>query len=231
MLGSFEACLSGAHCYATIQYRSDIAFPLDVQIVRKIRSQQKKSAETDQRVRQSKTAVLAATYELLSEEGLANVSVDEVSKRSGVAKTTIYRHWPSRTMLLLDACSQMGTKPQLPDTGSAKSDLEKLAVQVAARLPTAPWTRVLPSVIDAAERDAKLAALQKRIHHDMRAAFHSVIERGQKSGEISSSQDPPEIIAAILGPLFYRRWFSREPLSETFVKNVVVRALASPGQP
>lgn len=198
--------------------------------MRKIRPAQKKPAETDRRILQSKKAVLAATYELLSEEGLANVSVDEVSKRSGVAKTTIYRHWPSRTLLLLDACSQMGTKPQPPDTGSAKGDLEKLAAQVAARLPTAPWTRVLPSVIDAAERDAQLAALQKRIHHDMRAAFHSVIERGQKTGEISSSQDPPEIIAAILGPLFYRRWFSREPLNEHFVRNVVARALSGPAE-
>jgi hypothetical protein len=88
----------------------------------------------------------------------------------------------------------------------------------------------LPSVIDAAERDAQLAALQKRIHHDMRAAFHSVIERGQKTREISSSQDPPEIIAAILGPLFYRRWFSREPLNKQFVRNVVARALSSPAK-
>ncbi len=198
--------------------------------MRKIRTKQKKPPETDQRVLQSKKAVLAATYELLSEEGLGNVSVDAVSRRSGVAKTTIYRHWPSRTLLLLEACSKLGVKPQARDTGSAKDDLEKLADQVASRLPTAPWTRVLPSVIDAAERDSKLAALQMKIHGDMRSAFHSVIERGQKTGEISASQDVTEIIAAILGPLFYRRWFSREPLNEHFVKNVVARALASPGE-
>ena len=199
--------------------------------MRKIRPQQEKPAETDQRVLQSKKAVLAATYELLSEEGLANVSVEEVSKRSGVAKTTIYRHWPSRTLLLLDACSKLGVKPQPPDTGSAKGDLEQLTMQIAARLPTAPWTRVLPSVIDAAERDSKLAALQKKIHGDMRAAFQAVIERGQKTGEISPGQDVTEIVAAVLGPLFYRRWFSREPLDEHFVKNVVARALAGPGEP
>ena len=85
----------------------------------------------------------------------------------------------------------------------------------------------MPSVIDAAERDSKLAALQKRIHAEMRGAFQSVIERAQQKGEISASLDPSEIIAAILGPLFYRRWFSREPLHEHFVKNVVTRALAS----
>jgi AcrR family transcriptional regulator len=195
--------------------------------MKKIRPRRKKAAATDQRVLHSKKAVLAATYELLSMEGLGGVTVDAVSKRSGVAKTTVYRHWPSRTVLLLDACSQMGTKAQPPDTGSLKNDLETLTAQVAGRLPTAPWTRIMPSVIDAAERDSKLAALQKRIHAEMRGAFQSVIEGAQQKGEISASLDPAEIIAAILGPLFYRRWFSREPLNDHFVKNVVTRALAS----
>src|SRR5229473_2208481 len=144
--------------------------------MKKIRPRRKKAAATDQRVLHSKKAVLAATYELLSMEGLGGVTVDAVSKRSGVAKTTVYRHWPSRTVLLLDACSQMGTKAQPPDTGSLKNDLETLTAQVAGRLPTAPWTRIMPSVIDAAERDSKLAALQKRIHAEMRGAFQSVIE-------------------------------------------------------
>ncbi|HEX9238215.1 MAG TPA: helix-turn-helix domain-containing protein, partial [Xanthobacteraceae bacterium] len=48
----------------------------------------------DRRVSRSKQSVLAATFELLSEAGLAGVSVDAVAERSSVAKTTIYRHWP-----------------------------------------------------------------------------------------------------------------------------------------
>src|SRR5271157_53993 len=64
--------------------------------------------ELDERVRKSKEAVLATTHQLMSEAGLGGVSIDAVSKRSGVAKTTIYRHWPSRSALLLDACSKMG---------------------------------------------------------------------------------------------------------------------------
>src|SRR5512137_2691275 len=151
--------------------------------MKRLRPRPKKNASPDERVLRSKKAVLAATYKLLSEEGLGGVSVDAVSKLSGVAKTTIYRHWPSRSVLLLDACSQMSSKPQPPDTGSLKSDLEMLATQVAGRLPTAPWTRVLPSIIDAAERDPKLAAVQARIHSEMRNVFRLVIERAQQKGE------------------------------------------------
>src|SRR5499425_580739 len=88
----------------------------------------------DERVEKSKMAVLSATYELLTQSGLSGVSVDEVSRRSGVAKTTIYRHWPSRESLLVDACSQLRTRPQDPNTGNVKTDLEALACGAAMRL-------------------------------------------------------------------------------------------------
>jgi len=193
--------------------------------VKKKRAQKAAPAVSDERVERSKKAVLAAAHQLLSEGGLGGVSVDEVSKRSGVAKTTIYRHWASRSALLLDACSNMSARPQAPDTGSLQGDLETLSLYIAAKLRTAPWAAVLPSVIDAAERDADLAELQKKLHGEMRTAFRIVVERAQKRGELSSGVDSSEIIATVLGPLYYRRWFSREPLDENFVRGVVHRAV------
>jgi AcrR family transcriptional regulator len=70
--------------------------------------------ETDERVEKSKKSVLSTTYELLTKSGLGGVSVDEGSRRSGVAKTTIYRHWPSREALLMDACWQLSSRPPTP---------------------------------------------------------------------------------------------------------------------
>lgn len=192
-------------------------------MVKKQRYAKRVPTEADQRVERSKKAVLAAAHELLSKEGLAGVSVDAVARRSGVAKTTIYRHWPSRSALLLDACSSLSARPQPPDTGNLRTDLETMALYVAARLPTAPWASVLPSIIDAAERDPELAKLQARIHGEMRGAFRVIVERAQGRGELNRQTDPAEVIAAILGPLFYRRWFSREPLDERFVRGVIDR--------
>ena len=168
---------------------------------------------------------MRATYELLTQSGLTGVSVDEVSRRSGVAKTTIYRHWPSRESLLVDACSQLSARPQAPDTGTMRGDLEQLASHVTMRLRQ-PWATVMPSIIDAAERDTQLAGLQASIHSQMREAFITVIERGKQRGEISKMQDARELVAAILGPIMYRRFFSREPLDEAFAKRVVDRALS-----
>jgi len=182
--------------------------------------------------RRSKDAVvaatLAATYELLSESGLGGVSIDEVSRRSGVAKTTIYRHWATRTALLLDACSQLSPRPAAPDRGSLEADLTELALVIARRLHAGRWSSVIPSVIDAAERDPEIAELHSRLHAGMMSAFQTVIAQARKRGEIGAEQDPTEITASIAGPLFYRRWFSREPLDPEFVKGLVKRALSPP---
>jgi AcrR family transcriptional regulator len=181
--------------------------------------------ETDERVRRSKEAILAATYELLTETGLGGVSVDEVARRSGVAKTTIYRHWPSRSALVLDACSRMRARPEVPDRGGLASDLMVLATDLANRLSTARWPTVLPSIIDAAERDPDLAELHARLHADLIVAFQTVVERGRQRGELPPGRGVSEVVACVIGPLFYRRWFSREALDERFVNGVIESAV------
>ena len=88
----------------------------------------------DERVRRSRAKVLGVTAELLFECGLSGVSVDEVSRRSGVAKTTIYRHWPNRAGLLRDACSTISTRQSIPDTGSLQGDVAALMTHLAKLL-------------------------------------------------------------------------------------------------
>ena len=179
----------------------------------------------DDRVRHSKASVLKVTAELLTETGLGGVSVDEVARRSGVAKTTIYRHWPTRSDLLIEACSQLGTEQEVPDTGSLEGDISGLLTNLAELLLTARWASVVPSVIDAAERDADVAAIHSRIQRGHARPFQEVIARAKRNGELSPSVDSATMIAALIGPLFYRRWFSRESLDTSFVKDVVKRAL------
>jgi AcrR family transcriptional regulator len=184
--------------------------------------------DADERVRRSRKAVLTATLQLLGEAGLSGVSVDEVSRRSGVAKTTIYRHWPSRSALLLDACSNLGAKPQAPDTGTLEGDLTALATSMARRLRSERWASILPSVIDAAERDPELADVQTRLHAGFMEPLYLVIERARERGELPPDCDPSEIVASVVGPLYFRRWFSRQPLDEKFVKSIVGAVVGGP---
>jgi AcrR family transcriptional regulator len=192
---------------------------------RKPRAVAEAAEPLDGRVIRSKQAVLAATFELLSETGFAGVSVDAVAERSGVAKTTIYRHWSSRAALLLDACGKMNVKREAPDTGSLRGDLAMLMSDIAGRLQTARFSATLPSVIDAAERDPEIAAVHAELHAGLVSAFREVVERAQRRGELPRSREASAVVASLLGPLFYRRWFSREPLDERFVKGVIDSAV------
>jgi AcrR family transcriptional regulator len=187
-------------------------------------------AFVDGRVRRSRAAVLAQTYELLSAAGFGGVSIDEVSRRSGVSKTTIYRHWPSRAALLVEACSTIGSAPPVPDTGSFAGDLTALAEALAEQLRTARWAAVLPSIVDAAEREPELAQLHADLHARLMAPFAAVAGRARERRELPPDRDPGDLAAAIAGPLFYRRWFSREPLDAPFVRRVVQDALDHAGR-
>jgi AcrR family transcriptional regulator len=124
----------------------------------------------------SKTAVLRTTLELLEETGIGGLSIDEVSARCGVAKTTIYRRWPSRAALLLDACSQLRADFTIPDTGTLKGDLTILARDVAARFESTRLS-MLPSVMDAASRDPEIAELWSAMNDKIAAPFRAVAER------------------------------------------------------
>ena len=178
-------------------------------------------ASADKRVQRSKEAVLAAAHELMSEGGVSGVSMDEVSRRSGVSKTTIYRHWPSRSALMLEACSKLSSWPETPDTGSLKGDVAALAAFLAHHLRSARGPVVLPSIIDAAEHDPEMTQLQASLHAALLVPFLAVAERAEKRGELPPEQSPAEFAAAILAPFFYRRWFSREPLDDLFVQRLV----------
>ena len=179
----------------------------------------------DKRVERSKAAVLAETYRQLTQSGISGVSIDEVSRVSGVSKTTIYRHWPSRSALLIDACSRLGNAHQPPDTGALRGDLHALVTNLAEQLQTAAWASVYPSIIDAAERDPEIAAMQSELHKGFMAPFHTIVERAKDRGEIPAGKRAADLIAVIVGPLFYRRWFSKEAIDDRFTEATIDAAI------
>jgi hypothetical protein len=102
----------------------------------------------------------------------------------------------------------------------------EVASAIAARLRSNNFSSIMPSIIDAAERDSQFAALYSNILAETLAPLVAVIERAKLRGELPRDCVPSELVAAVLGPLFYRRWFSREPLDERYVEGVVTRVIA-----
>lgn len=184
------------------------------------------SGATDRRIARSKEVVLQTTTRLLVECGVSGLSVDEVSRQSGVAKTTIYRHWRTRTDLVRDGCAALATPQRTPDTGSLRGDLLALVFELAEALEAAPWASVLPSMADAALRDPDLDGLLTRTQAAYTAPYREVIQRSQIDGTVSADLEPQVLVAQLVGPLFYRRWFSREPMPESFLTGLVDAAIA-----
>lgn len=181
------------------------------------------------RVQRSRDAVLSTAFELLSQSGVTGFSVDEVARRSGVAKTTIYRHWPSREALVLDAASRISAEREVPDTGFVERDVIAFLTDLGHLLGTARWSSVVPSIVDVAERDGEFAKVHGAIQRGHAAPLRTVLERGAARGELPAGVDVPGMISALVGPLYYRRWFSREPITEMFVADVVKGVLAAHG--
>jgi AcrR family transcriptional regulator len=179
------------------------------------------TAAVDGRVQRSRSRVLTTAFELLSESGVGGFTVDEVSRRSGVAKTTIYRHWPSREALVLDAASRISAEQEVPDTGSLEGDVTAILANLGYLLTTARWSSVVPSIVDVAERDPEFAGLHGKIQRGHAAPLREVIERAAGRGLISAAADPSAMVSALIGPLYYRRWFSREPIGDQFVTTIV----------
>ncbi len=164
---------------------------------------------------------------LLETSGVGGFSVDEVARRSGVAKTTIYRHWPTRERLVLDACARLGAEQETPDTGALLGDLRTYLTTLAELLQGANWSAVLPSIVDAAERDSQFATVHADIQRRHATPVRQIVERAIVRHKLPEDTDPGMFAALVLGPLFYRRWFSREPLDDAFVDAVARHAIAS----
>ena len=161
----------------------------------------------------SEDAILQATIDLVAEHGVSGLTVHAVAAKAGVGKQTIYRHWGSRARLVHDAISCMASYDDTPDTGTLRGDLQHLLGQLATFLGHSDAGRVLPSLIDAAERDEELLELRKVHTAQRRATFEHVFRRAIERGELVGDVDIDLLTDLVVGPFFYRRLISRKEVS------------------
>ena len=175
----------------------------------------------DPRVARSRAAVLQATLELLGEVGHVGTSIEAIAERSGVAKTTIYRHWPSRAVLLFDAFHGSVEHVEFVPTGDVRADLIEVAQGLAAKLRDPRSSRIMVALLDAAEADPELAELSTRFTAERRAVVKAILDAGVASGELDPDLDTELGTVLLGGPLFYLRMMLREPADEETLERVL----------
>jgi AcrR family transcriptional regulator len=177
-------------------------------------------------------AILRAAYELLSEGGLRNFTIEGVAARSGVARTTIYRWWPSKGALAMDGFLET-TAPHItfPHTRSATADL-KVQLRLCAKSLRGPAGRILCGIIAEGQNDPEtIAVFTERYLTPRRREATAIFQRGIDSGEFRPDLDIQAVQSALYSSL-HLRLLLREPIDDSWVERLadgILRGCLAPG--
>jgi AcrR family transcriptional regulator len=180
------------------------------------------------RSEQADRAILRAASGVLAERGLGGMSIEEVASRAGVGKATIYRRWPSRGALALDAfLADFLSQQPPPDTGTLRGDL-LAALRAWIRSVTATSAGpVLAGLIAEAQLDPGLAAgWRERVVERLRAQQKTLLDRAVERGEIPADTDDEVVLDLVFGAAYHRLLHGHQPLTDVFARNVVDLVLA-----
>ena len=153
-------------------------------------------------------AIVAAVLEEVIAVGIDGLSIEQVAVRAGVAKATVYRRWPNKEALLLDAVTSVKVElPELPGT-SARDDLVLLVDSMRRRIADAAQpgesmaSRLYPCMIAEGTRHPEIAAKYKQIVVEQRReAVRAVIRRGVANGELRSDLDVETMLLLLVAPM------------------------------
>jgi AcrR family transcriptional regulator len=182
----------------------------------------------DPRIVRSRAAVLRAATDLLAEGGAAAMTVDAVVARSGVAKSTIYRHWPSRDDLFVAVIES--NAPRLPDPEPGADVLTALRAtmrSLAASLRDPDWARLVPAMLLLRHHVDDVKALEERLEVRRNEVLASLMARAAAEGVIDADVDLPEAINHLLGPLVLAHLTESVTIDDGFADRTLDRFLAA----
>jgi AcrR family transcriptional regulator len=181
----------------------------------------------------SHIAILDAAVELVADVGYGRLSIEAIATRAGVGKQTIYRWWPSKGAVLLDAFlrKNMGdggaaSSPGLPDTGDLDADLKTVLRATIEELHDPTFEKPLRALTVAVLTDDALAEeYLQRFEAPTRELKKQRLRSAQESGELPDDLDLDAALDAIFSPLTQRWLFRTGPLTADYADRTVEVAL------
>jgi AcrR family transcriptional regulator len=178
--------------------------------------------------------VLAATAVELARSGYGKLGMDEIAAKAGVAKTTIYRRWPTKAGLVTAAVRALHGLPAPEggapaddaavaagiDTGAVRSDLLGLLRAQVAYTAT-PVGMGIVRMINAELNDPEVEAIARDLRAERRAPMIAAVERGVARGELVATTDAALVVEVLAGTVFGRLCRLREPIDDAFLEAIV----------
>ena len=179
-------------------------------------------SRTDPRIERSRLVIRRAALEELGDVGYGAFAIESVAARAGVAKSTIYRHWPDKLTLIADAFETFHEQ-EVPDIRgvSPRERVQLLVHHVAQILVDSTFSACIPALIEGAERDPRVREFHLRYSAARRQSLIDVIAEGVAAGDFPVRLDPELAALALLGPIFYGRLMSGSPFDPERTRELV----------
>lgn len=176
------------------------------------------------RSEKAREAILAAAADLLLARGLGAVSMDAVAEQAGVSKATIYRWWPTKESLALDALYHewASAQPVASDTGALRADLLSLLRPWVRLIGKRPYGRVIAALIAEAQTDPVFAEQYRAgFVEPRRAQARPILVQAIERGELPAGTDLELALDLLYGPIYHRLLHGHAPLNERFLSDLV----------
>lgn len=194
-------------------------------------SSAKRAPKTGQMDR-TRGLILDATVSLLGELGYRSLTIEQISQASGVARSTIYRHFESIPDIAMGAFLViLGEPVPAPQTGNVRTDLAVIYHRLVKALERSRWGQVLPAMVEAAIADPAFAKLLYEAISSRRTVTDQLLRNAQQQGTLSSAVDPNSILDPLTGAIYFRLLFTDRPLAAVGEIEYWVNAAIDAAQP
>lgn len=180
----------------------------------------------DPRIARTRVTVLTAALSLLARGGFAAFTMEGVAAASGVAKSTLYRHWPTKVELIRDALEELNRQPRSAhEGGSGRVAIQRLLEHLVTALSESLVGACIPALIEAAEHHPEVAKFLHQYSERRRSMLKELVATGVAEGEFPSYLDPELASLALSGPVFYRRLMTGNPLTVKEIPRLMLQVL------
>jgi AcrR family transcriptional regulator len=176
-------------------------------------------------------AILGTAMDLVIELGFRAVSIEAIAEKAGVAKTTIYRRWPNKAAVVMDAFMQRLLRTQFPETKKATESIRRQMRSMAQAFRSKDGA-VVKALLAEAQFDLELAtAFRERWTLPRRKLALAVLQKAVSQGELRSDIDLEATIDLLYAPMYYRLQMGTAPLSDAYIDEIFDQVMEGLFQP
>ena len=166
---------------------------------------------------------------MLARNGYNGMTIESIAGRAGVAKTTIYRRWPSKGPLVTEALSTQIHLGRAPDSGDTRADLAAFLHAVIDVLREPLILQTLPGLALEGRDQAVASALSSHLVAPKRARLAEILDRAAARGELRAGLDYELVLDMLVGPVLWAALLTRRALDDEFVGRLVDRVVRAIG--